>query len=78
MISGASEEELDLANARADIILALDNTATYESWLYIDTYIEKLENEKQQLIKFLKDKINNLSQMTAQFIPIGDKVGKDE
>ncbi len=54
MISGASEKELDLANARADIILALDNTATYESWLYIDAYIEKLEEEKQQLISFLK------------------------
>lgn len=33
-----------------------------------------LKKEKQQLISFLKDKINNLSQMTAQFITIGDKV----
>lgn len=43
MISSASDKELDMANARADIILALDNTAAYESWLYIDNYIEQLE-----------------------------------
>lgn len=49
MISGASEQELELANARANIIMALDNTSTYESWLIIDTYIEKLEKENQQL-----------------------------
>ena len=48
MISGASEEELDIANARADIILALDNTATYESWLCIDTYIEQLQQENEE------------------------------
>ena len=56
MISGASSEELDIANARADIILALDNTATYESWLYIDSYIDKLEHENIKL----KLKINNV------------------
>lgn len=36
--------------------------------------VTKLNVEKQQLIKFLEDKIKNLSQMTAQFINIGDKV----
>ena len=34
----------------------------------------KLEDEKQQLISFLEDKIKNLSQMTAQFINIENKV----
>ena len=62
MISGASEEELDMANARADIILALDNTAAYESWLYIDTYIDQLEQENKNLqrkIKRILDTIDN-------------------
>ena len=49
MISGASEEELELANARANIIMKLDNTSTYESWLIVDTYLEQLEKEKQEL-----------------------------
>lgn len=53
MISGADEQELELANARANIIMMLDNTCYYESWLIIDTYIEKLEEENQQL----KDKL---------------------
>lgn len=49
MISGASEQELELANARADIVMKLDNTSTYESWLIIDTYLEQLEKENQEL-----------------------------
>lgn len=60
MISGANEQELELANARANIIMALDNTSTYESWLIIDTYIEKLEQElenKNNEIECLKDQI---------------------
>lgn len=60
MISGASEQELELANARANIIMALDNTSTYESWLIIDTYIEKLEQElenKTNEIECLKDQV---------------------
>ena len=36
--------------------------------------VTRLNVEKQQLISFLEDKINNLSQMTARPIPIGDKV----
>lgn len=35
---------------------------------------DKMKNEKQQLISFLEDRIKILSQMTAQFINIGDKV----
>ena len=46
-----SEKKLDITNARADIILALDNTATYESWLCIDTYIEQLQQENKELKK---------------------------
>lgn len=53
MISGASEQEL--ANARANIVMKLDNTSTYESWLIIDTYLEQLEKEKQELKKQLED-----------------------
>ena len=48
MISGASEEELELANARANVVMKLDNTSTYESWLIIDTYLEQLEKENQK------------------------------
>lgn len=59
MISGANDKELMVANARANIILKLDNTSTYESWLIIDTYIEYLENKEQSLIKYLEDKIEN-------------------
>lgn len=52
MISGASEQEL--ANARANIVMKLDNTSTYESWLIIDTHLEQLEKENQELKKHLK------------------------
>ena len=41
---------------------------------YPTKIIANLEIEKQQLISFLEDRIKNLSQMTAQFISIGDKV----
>lgn len=54
MISGANEQELELANARADIIMALDNTSTYESWLIIDTYIEKLEQELDKIKEIIE------------------------
>lgn len=54
MISGASEQELELANARANIVMKLDNTSTYESWLIIDTYLEQLEKENQELKKQLE------------------------
>lgn len=55
MISGASEQELELANARANIIMALDNTSTYESWLIIDTYIEKLEKELDKIMEIIEE-----------------------
>lgn len=58
MISGASEQELELANAIADIVMKLDNTSTYESWLIIDTYLEQLEKENQELKERL-ERINN-------------------
>lgn len=57
MISGASEEELELANARANVVMKLDNTSTYESWLIIDTYLEQLEKENQKLKKQLENSI---------------------
>lgn len=67
MISGASEQELELANARANIVIKLDNTSTYESWLIIDTYLEQLEKENQELkkqqkgfIKYMNDIIKDL------------------
>ena len=47
------------------------NKENYYQINYVDE-ITKLNVEKQQLI--LEDKIKNLSQMTAQFIHIGDKV----
>ena len=56
MISGANEQELELANARANIIMKLDNTSTYESWLIIDTYLEQLEKENQELKKQIEEK----------------------
>lgn len=59
MISGANDKELTIAHARADIILKLDNTATYESWLVIDTYIEHLEKVINEFEKWL-DKKNKI------------------
>ena len=70
MISGASEQELKLANARANIIMKLDNTSTYESWLIIDTYLEQLEKENQelknQLNKYKNRYINRLNNQLAE------------
>lgn len=59
MISGASNRDLVIAEARADIMLKLDNTSTYESWLIIDTYIEQLE---KALID-IREYINNTTTM---------------
>ena len=58
MISGANEQEL--ANARANIVMKLDNTSTYESWLIVDSYLGQLEKENQELKKQLENnsKIN--------------------
>lgn len=55
MTSGA--DELELANARANIVMKLDNTSTYESWLIVDSYLGQLEKERQELKKQLE---NNL------------------
>jgi len=51
MISGASDKELTIANAKADIIGSLDNTSTYESWLVLDSYIEGLEQSLNEIRK---------------------------
>ncbi len=74
MISGASEEELELACIRADIMTALDEKyGNYDLLDKLDEYqekgnyyqvdyaneITKLNAEKQQLISFLEDKIRN-------------------
>jgi len=53
MISGANEQEL--ANARANIVMKLDNTSTYESWLIVDSYLGQLEKENQELKKQLEE-----------------------
>lgn len=66
MISGANEEQLELANARANVVMKLDNTSTYESWLIIDTYIESLEKENQELKKQLEENQNPLKGIFAQ------------
>lgn len=55
MISGANEQELELANARANIVMKLDNTSTYESWLIVDSYLGQLEKENQELKKQLEE-----------------------
>ncbi len=48
MISGANEEELDMANARADIMIALNNFyGNYDSINLIDNYIEELQQENK-------------------------------
>lgn len=49
MISGANEESLIIATARANIILKLNNTNEYKSWIILDNYIDKLEQENKQL-----------------------------
>lgn len=73
MISGASEEELELANARADIVMKLDNTSAYESWLIIDTYLEQLEKENQKLKESLQEQ---LSSNTLQLEELKEQVSK--
>lgn len=55
MISGASEEDLIIAIARADIILKLSNTNEYKSWIILDNYIDKLQDEKEELEKENKE-----------------------
>ena len=59
MISGA--DELELANARANIVMKLDNTSTYESWLIVDSYLGQLEKENQEL----KEQLENNSKINV-------------
>ena len=56
MISGANEESLIIATARANIILKLNNTNEYKSWIILDNYIDKLEQENKQLKEQLQQK----------------------
>ena len=56
MISGANEENLIIATARANIILKLNNTNEYKSWIILDNYIDKLEQENKQLKEQLQQK----------------------
>ena len=58
MISGANEENLIIATARANIILKLNNTNEYKSWIILDNYIDKLEQENKQLKEQLQQKEN--------------------
>lgn len=53
MISGASEEELDLANIRADIILATSIEHLQAVDDYYDKEIERLNNIIDELEKWL-------------------------
>ena len=60
MISGANEENLIIATARANIILKLNNTNEYKSWIILDNYIDKLEQENKQLKEQQKEFIDYL------------------
>ena len=75
MISGANEENLIIATARANIILKLNNTNEYKSWIILDNYIDKLEQENQQLKEQLQQKedtINKAREYVDKFIPIDE------
>ena len=55
MISSASEKELDIANIRADIMIALNEKySNYDLLNKLDKY---QENEKQKLISFIRERI---------------------
>lgn len=78
MISGANDKELTIANARADIILKLDNTSTYESWLIIDTYIEQLEQALNEIREYINIEIPLGITWGEDILQIIDKVLGDE
>ncbi len=65
MISGASEEELDIAHIRVDIMIALD--AKYGNYDLLDKLDKYQENDRQMLISFLKDKIQDITNYAVSF-----------
>lgn len=65
MISGANEEELEMASVRADIMIALNEK--YGNYNLLDKLDKYQENEKQQLIKFLEDKIKECQYKKSTF-----------
>ncbi len=46
----------------------------FSTYTGVISLISEVEEKENNLIKYLEDKINNLSQMTAQFIQIGKEV----
>ena len=68
MISGANEENLIIATARANIILKLNNTNEYKSWIILDNYIDKLQEENQQLEQKLEQRDNIISASINKYI----------
>lgn len=74
MISGASEEELDIAHIRADIMIALDEK--YGNYDLLDKLDKYQEKERQKLISFLKDKINHLEDIIykSKIKPYGEEL----
>ncbi len=65
MISGASEEELDIASARADIMIALNEKyGNYGLLNKLDKYQVK---EQQQLISFLEGRKKRNEKRLEQF-----------
>lgn len=87
MISGANEQELELANARANIVMKLDNTSTYESWLIVDSYLGQLEKQLENNLKInvadhkyastCEDKVIVLETQKKEFIKyLEDEINK--
>lgn len=67
MISGASERELDIANAIASITLKLDNTAEYESWLFIQNYIDELNQKIDKATRFIEEHNKNAGKLYYKY-----------
>lgn len=83
MISGANEDELELASARMDIMLATNYTPNNPGPLaiidkYHDKEIERLNNIIDELEKYIKDtkKYSNMIYMDMEFIKINDILDK--
>ena len=77
MISGATEEELELASARMDIMLATNYTPDNQGPLaiidkYYDKEINRLNNIIDELEKWLKEQIDYLTKIDGQNIPLKD------
>ena len=77
MISGANEESLIIATARANIILKLNNTNEYKSWIILDNYIDKLEQENKQLKEQLQQKEDIINKAKEYIEPKLNMKNKD-